>query len=44
MCLWVIGWLLGVESWFYGWVDLIVCEIVEWDDIGMLVWIVWMVE
>ncbi|WP_433925790.1 elongation factor G [Stenotrophomonas nematodicola] len=41
---WAIGWPLGVESRFHGWVDLIAREIVEWDDTGTPVRTAWTAE
>jgi len=31
---WAIGWPLGAESAFHGWVDLVDRSIVQWDDAG----------
>jgi len=31
---WAIGWPLGVESAFHGWVDLVDRSTVQWDDAG----------
>lgn len=31
---WALGWPLGEESQFHGWVDFVGRQIVEWDDAG----------